>query len=245
MSNESQNSATEQEYSIEEYREKFGDAALDSVGYVAEPTADTDSDIPDAAPLIPNFDEIEESDPHGMNSPAMDRAVPIASSILGTQVGAHLLARDLVSNAAENLVDKLLDMMEEFAEDVDVFVAEDGTRYRLTRLTGMTGRQRKAARPIIEELKGMLGGEAIDINGVLDTLLGCGRAEELFAILYVPEGGVFRIEDVPSRIEVMGDLTLGQMLGALYRFFISKGSFIRTGIHTFLVELVDRSILKL
>ncbi len=242
-------SQSQRKYAIEEYREKFGDAAANVANGQADgPSTDqmaTESGGANA-PQIPNFDEIEEAAPDAADLPGMDRALPIASAILGTDVGAHLLARDLVSGVAETLIDKLLDTMEEFAEDVDTFVDANGVRYNLTRLTGMTSNQRKAAFAIIDEVKEMFSGDVIDINGVLSTLMGSGRAEELFAILYMPEGErFFRPDTLPARIEAMGDLTLGQQLGALYRFFISKGSFIRDGIRTFLVELADRQILKL
>lgn len=202
---------------------------------------------------IPNFDEIEAA-PLVRNTLEDERAVGVAENLLGTPVGAHILGQDLLMAAAKgrdilvdtahSAVDDILSTMESLAENVDK-IEVDGTTYRLTTLFKLKGKQRKDAWRIINETKTLFQGDTIDFQVILDTLIASDRAEEFFATLYVPDGGAYDRSKLSDRIEAMEELELGQMMGALYRFFISKKSSIHAAIRIFLEDLVDRSILKL
>jgi hypothetical protein len=216
-------------------------------------SAESTADQPTAPASIPNFDEIEAT-ARPLDVPEADRAVEVAEDLLGTPVGAHLLGhdilmaaakgRDILMNAAGSAVDDILATMESFAENVDT-IEVDGVTYRLTTLFKLKGKQRKDAWRIINETRALFQWDTLDFQKILDTLIGADRAEEFFATLYVPEGQTYDRTKLAERIEAMEELELGQMMGATYRFFISKRSSIHAAIRIFLEDLVDRSILKL
>ncbi|MBK8912958.1 MAG: hypothetical protein IPM61_16790 [Chlorobi bacterium] len=180
----------------------------------------------------------------------------LAAEIVGDEA-APIMVRDIFAGATEQAIDGLLQWLASMAEAASEIVVEEYNEtleevkvvasYRLVPALQMTALQ---MRDVVHELKALgvsASSGSIDIGRVVQGFADSEEATaRLFARLYIRKHErKYNRETVTDRIPHMADLTIAQMMGALYRFFTSNGLAPRGAIRGFLVRLGAQAVERL
>lgn len=186
-----------------------------------------------------------------------------ASRIVGEEA-APLMVQDIFSGATEEAINSLLDWLASMADAANEIVIEDYeegrpaesnspsdsphviARYRLVPALQMTALQ---VRDVAHELKSLginTGGGSFDVEQMVQRFAQSeDAAAKLFARLYIRSTErKYDRSTVQDRIPHMQELTIAQMMGALWRFFTANGFAPKGAIRGYLTrlaaQLVDR-----
>lgn len=199
---------------------------------------------------------------HEMADNLRQPAEEAAAQVLGTDIGAEVVAGDVRREMLLQGTRSLLDMLQGLGDSAATFVWTDADNkdhpHRLINLFEIKRAQRKEAKRIIEEAMtkvgsnsggakttaGRIGQGAVDIGKIMVAMTDLDLDSPLFAQLYVPVGVKYdqALASDAAYIARFDDMEFGQQIGALYRFFSSSVAWLPDGIQNFLKRLMQGNL---
>lgn len=178
------------------------------------------------------------------------QAEAAAARIVGVPA-ASLLTHDVFDGVdSYQVIESLLAWMESLSGEAETItvqmpVGDDPYQYRDVelRLTPALKMTRHQIKDVLEDLRKLnISFEGVAPADIVRNLIGTisdnDALDTIFARLYIPTvEKSYKRDTVSKRVECMGDLTAGQMAGALYRFFTSSGFAPKGAIRTSLVKV--------
>lgn len=176
------------------------------------------------------------------------QAEAAAARIVGVPA-ASLLTHDVFDGVdSHQVIESLLAWMESLSGEAETItvqmpVGDDEYRDVELRLTPALKMTRHQIKDVLDDLRKLnINFEGVAPADIVRNLIGTisdnDALDTIFARLYIPTTEKsYRRDTVSKRVECMGDLTAGQMAGALYRFFTSSGFAPKGAIRTSLVKV--------